>query len=347
MSEIFYNNGNDTHDRTLTNEIRRLIREAKVWIKACNLFFDDAYIREDLLETASRGVAIFILTNLQGVTAERRKDKVTGRIKQDAQTTKSLFHSAALNTLYEAGAHISGLDGLHAKFLLTDDKRAMVTSLNFDPNSVFKITELGVSISGPEYDDLEKIFDQLFLRPDQFRFANHDAHFSYERPSNPIDDSQFSKLSRVKMTLGPTSRGRGDALEECDCHELRDEIFSIINSATDGESLYIATYSLDPNTKGSDDETLASALKRAKDRGVHLHIVMRKEKKLVIKGVFIHYHSDNHAKAVLSNQRGIIFTGNLTTESFESGFDLGVVLNPEQITETREFIIKLIDQARK
>ena len=68
---------------------------------------------------------------------------------------------------------------------------------------------------------------------------------------------------------------------------------------------------------------------------------MREEKKQTIKGVFINYHKDNHAKAVLTPRRGIIFTGNLTTESFENGFDLGVCLTPAQIAETISFINKL------
>lgn len=74
---------------------------------------------------------------------------------------------------------------------------------------------------------------------------------------------------------------------------------------------------------------------------------MRKEKQRVINGIYIHYHKDNHAKVVMNSRRGIIFTGNLTTESFTSGFDLGVILTPDQINETKKFIDELIKQTEQ
>lgn len=344
MNGIFYNNGSY---RELTNELLRQIDEAKTWIKACNLFFDDTDIREALLKAAERGVAIFILTNLQGVTGERRRDKVSGKIKQDAQSTQGLFHSASLKKLYNAGAHISGLDGLHAKFMLTDANYGIITSLNFSPNSTNKISELGVVISDTEYKELEEVFDYLFLRPDKFRFADRGSHFSYERPSETIDDKQLSMLSKIKMTLGPTDRGLGLALADCNCHDLRDEIFQIIEDTNQGESLYIATYSLNQNAKGPNGETIGAVLKRTQKRGAVVNVVMREDKKEYINGISISYHEDNHAKAVLNEHKGIIFTGNLTAESFKNGFDLGVVLTKEQIEETREFIKKLINQTKR
>ncbi len=343
MNQIFYNNNTE---RNLSQEVLRQINSAKNWIKACNLLFDDIDILTDLLNAIKRGVALFILTNLDGVTGEVYTQNSTGKKKHSRQSTQNILHSDALKQLYNAGAHISGLDGLHSKFLLTDNEIGLITSLNFTPNSVGRISELGVQVSGAEYRELEEIFDHIFLRPDQFRFADKTSHFSYERPSETIDPAQLSSTSRIKMTLAPTSRGRGDALSECDIHDLRDEIFDLITSAQSGEDLYIATYSLDPKAKNSNDLSLDTALIKAKKRGVNLHILMREEKKKVIKDLFIHYHKDNHAKVVMTPRKGILFTGNLTTESFENGFDLGVLLTPDQISVTKQFIETLIKQTQ-
>lgn len=221
----------------------------------------------------------------------------------------------------------------------------IITSLNFTPNSINKISELGVKLGKDEYNELEEVFDHIFLRPDLYRFSSYDSHFTYERPSEEIDCDQLSRMSRIKMTLAKTSRGRSEALADCDIHDLRNEIFDIIKSTEAGEDLYLATYSLEPNAKDADGVSLGKHLLDAKRRGVRLHIVMREEKKQTIKGVFINYHKDNHAKAVLTPRRGIIFTGNLTTESFENGFDLGVCLTPAQIAETISFINKLKAQS--
>lgn len=344
MSNIFYNNN---AKRNLTGEVIRQICTAKTWVKTCNLLFDDPDILKALSDALGRGIAVFILTNLEGVSGEVYTEISTGKKRHAKQTTQNLFHSQAIKQLYRAGAHISGLDGLHAKFLLTDTGNGLITSLNFTPNSVEKISELGVTLDGKEFDEAEEIFDHLFLRPDRFRFASYDTHFSYERPSDTIDSEHLSRLSKIKMTLAPTDRGHGGALSECNIHDLRDEIFDIINSAEKGEDLYVATYSLDPRAEGPNGEKLGNALINAKKRGVRLNIVMREDKKQIVKGIFIHYHKDNHAKVVMNDKRGILFTGNLTTESFENGFDLGVTLAPEQISEIRNFIDKLIEQTKQ
>lgn len=348
MKKIFYNN---KAERNLNGEIIRQIRAANTWIKACNLLFDDPTILKELLAALGRGVAVFILTNLEGVSGEVYTKNSTGKKSHAQQTTQHFDHSLAIKRLYQNGAHISGIDGLHAKFLLSDHGTGLITSSNFTPNSIGKISELGVVLNEKEFDEAEAIFDQLFLRPDRFHFAGHDAHFSYERPSDTIDSAFLSRMSKIKMTLAPTTRGRGEALSECNIHDLRDEIFDIINSTERGETLYIATYSLHPNAKDSNGEELSSALNRAKQRGVKLKIVMRNDKKPegkkgIIKGIFIHYHDDNHAKIVMNGKRGILFTGNLTTESFETGFDLGITLSPEQIAEATKFIDILINQTK-
>ena len=257
------------------------------------------------------------------------------------------MHSASLSKLYDAGAHISGLDGLHAKFILTDARTGLITSLNFTPNSTKSISELGVCVKGKESEELEEIFDLIFLRPDQYRFASQGSHFIYERPSETIDDSLLSRMSNVKMTLAPTERGSGNALSDCNTHDLRDEIFDIINSAVPGEDLYIATYSLHANAINADGQTIGEALTQAKKRGVNLKVLMRKDNYKFMKGLFVNLHEDNHAKAVLTSKRGIIFTGNLTTESFEHGFDLGITLTQEQIADTKIFIDKLIEQTKQ
>lgn len=349
MKDIFYNN---KAERNLTGEIIRQIRSANIWVKACNLLFDDPTILNELLDALGRGVAIFILTNLEGVSGEVYTKNSTGKKWHATQTTQNFDHSQAIKQLYQAGAHISGIDGLHAKFLLSNNGNGLITSSNFTPNSIGKISELGVVLDGREFDDTEEIFDYLFLRPDRYRFASNDAHFSYERPSDTIDGTLLSRISKIKMTLAPTNRGRGEALSECNIHDLRDEIFDIINSTERGETLYITTYSFHPHAKDSNGEELSSALNRAKERGVKLKIVMRSDKKPegkkgIIKGIFIHFHEDNHAKIVMNGKRGILFTGNLTTESFETGFDLGITLSSGQIEEAKKFIDILIKQTNQ
>ncbi len=66
--------------------------------------FDDADIREALIEALTRGVALFILTNLEGSTGEVYTNKSSGKKRGAQQTTQDLLHSASIKRLYDAGS---------------------------------------------------------------------------------------------------------------------------------------------------------------------------------------------------------------------------------------------------
>ena len=345
MNDIIYNSGTN-RSFALTDAIIEMMKSAEKWIKACNLFFDDPRIKEALIAAASRGVAIFVLTNLEGTMSGVETNRKTGKTKKKIQSTQSFAHAAALTTLYDHGAHISGLDGLHAKFLLVDGGMGIVTSVNFTPNSTQKISEIGVRINGAEFDELEEIFDHIFVRPDKYHFSNFETHFKYERPKQAIDTDKLPRKSGVRMTLGATERGTGYALHNAKCFDLRDEIFSIIGDAQSGDNLYIATYSLDGTATSREGVTLYKTLLDAKKRNVKLNIVQRDINPAYLKEIYINYHKDNHAKLVLTSTRGILFTGNLTNESFTQGFDLGVILSESQIKQATKFVKQLIMEVK-
>lgn len=347
MGDFKYNHGSKGYFG-LTDSIIEMMDEARLWIKACNLLFDDIRVKEALLRAIDRGLAVFILTNLEGATGGFSRNKKSGKKKKEVQSAQSYTHVKTLGELSEEGAYVSGLDGLHAKFLLTDKGQGLITSVNFTFNSTSKITEMGIYVKGREFDELEEVFDYLFQRPDKFKFEKTDEYYNYEKVSKNIDSDELPRASKLRLTLGPTKRGGGNALENAHRFDLRDEIFSIITSARSGEELYIATYSLIGNAMGPEGKTLFEVIKEAKNRGVKIHILKRRtdatEKGFLPGGIKMFLHNDNHGKAVLTNDRGIIFTGNLTQESFESGFDVGVVLEGSQIDEIRNFIKEIIKE---
>ena len=143
------------------------------------------------------------------------------------------------------------------------------------------------------------------------------------------------------MTLAKDIQRRSEALADCDIHDLRNEIFDIIKSTEASEDLYLATYSLEPNAKDADGVSLGKHLLDAKRRGVRLHIVMRERKKQTIKRRFYQLSQRQSCQSCLDTSPRYYIYRNLTTESFENGFDLGVCLTPAQIAETISFINKL------
>ena len=354
MSEILINHGQRNEDRGLTISILQEINKAQHWIKACNLFFDDLSVKDALLKAVERGVAIFLLTNLGGTTRRITINAKTQKKNPDEQTIQALNHAESLIELNELGAHISGLDGLHAKFLLTDSGSGLVTSANFTHNSTRKIGEIGLKIEEAEFDELEELFDYIFLRADRVRFKSHGSHFTHEKVMDPLDSDLLPANSRIRMTLAPTRYSSGFALSKAHRFDLRDEIFSIIDDTQAGDDLYLLTYSITKRMTGPGNTTLEKALKSAQKRGVKIKIVKRggetekendNKKHLYISGIPFKYHHDNHAKAIVSSDRGIIFTGNFTDDSMQGGFDIGVVLNDDEISQAKDFIIRLINES--
>ncbi len=351
MKEIYYNLGK-SNTFILTHTIIDMIDKAEKWVKACNLYFDDVDIRDAFVRALKRGVAVFVLTNLQGASFGKGKNRITGKMQQSAQTVQNFAHARSLDKLFEEGAHISGLDGLHAKYLLTETS-GIVTSANFTPNSISRISEAGVKVTGKEYDVLEGIFDYIFLRPDKYRFARNDSFYSYERPANPINTDELPRDSGIRITLGSTNRETGFALQQATCFDLRDEIFDIINSSDRDDSLFVITYSLNLKATDGEGKTLYRSLLDAMNRGVDLHIVRRKnlqagEREFEMKLPFkIWNHPDNHAKLVFNSKRGILMTGNLTEESFLHGFDVGVMLSSDQIESAKQFAQILLSEIKE
>ena len=141
----------------LTEGIKKVIREAKTYIKACNFLFQDKDIIQLLKEAAKRGVAIFIISNIR--LQDYQEDSAGNNYGNDTTLPN-------LNDLKLLGCHVHLLKELHAKFIISDGEQGIIMSANFASNSINKNTETGVFVYEEELEDLEYVFEKLYLSSD-------------------------------------------------------------------------------------------------------------------------------------------------------------------------------------
>lgn len=144
MGKYLINWGKESRTE-ITDELLSLIASAQKNIKIGNFIFEYKEIVEGLKTAMDKDVAVFVLSNpLDG--------------KEDAYKS----HNDNLIQLASLGAHVRYLDDLHAKFVICDDIKGIVTSANNNENSLSRNSETGVIIQEQEAVQLSRVFNKLF-----------------------------------------------------------------------------------------------------------------------------------------------------------------------------------------
>lgn len=346
MEELYYNSRGNAE---LTNRIFELIRTAKSYIKTGNFFFQDSRLNEALVEASNRGVAIFIISNLRG--NEERGRKIYKKLK-DRVSAETDPHIPHLHNLHRKGMHVHLSNDLHAKFLIADGKQGMVMSANYTGNSLYGNPENGVDITGKELDDLEYLFDILFMNQD-IRLGEDNDKYQYTTTSKPIAADKFDAIgSNSKLVF--TAKSQKNNLRLCNYKTLYWAIEDTINSAK--TTLYIVSWSYKKLEKLP---LIQQAIRSAIRRGVRTTILYsdkmehnklketeRELEKLVGKDKFSMYcrkFPANHSKCVLTDSKGVLFTANIDGKNgLLEGFEIGCKLNEKQIKKAIERINEIL-----
>lgn len=222
MQKLYYNSQKDSE---LTNRIFELIGNAKSYIKTGNFFFQDPKLNEALIMAAERGVAIFVISNLRG-DEERGKKYMKGDKEVSSETDPHIPH---LHELHRKGIHVHLSNDLHAKFLIADGEEGLIMSANYTPNSLYGNPENGVDIIDKELDDLEYLFDVLFMNQDIVLSEDGDK-YRYLLTSKPIDSNLFKDIGK-KSKLIFTAKSSKNNLQNCSYTSIYTTIAEVINSA--------------------------------------------------------------------------------------------------------------------
>ncbi len=336
-------NGNNS--MILTNSIKELIKGANKYIKACNFLFQDNEVIELLREACDRGVAVFIISNIR--LNEYNENKET---KKESNNTTI----PNLNNLKDIGCHVHLLTELHAKFIISDGEQGILMSANFAANSLDKNTETGIPVFGPELSDMEYIFEMLYLSSDVSDIdKTKEKNIFLKKSRKLVLDKENHLNSNMRFTIN--SEHRDNNLYNCSIRSIYNSILSIINKAN--KYVYIVTWhfkELDLLPEFKD------AINNAIRRGVVIKLYSnyygdsdslgssRKAIDILKKmGCKNYGDNNNHSKCVISENAGIIFTANIDgRKGMLYGFEVGCMLNREQIGLVYNHINSLIDNTR-
>lgn len=344
---------NTYNEFSLTDRIINMIRESKYYIKTGNFMFREPKMKEELLDACRRGVVVFILSNL-GEDAERLMGiNSFGKKEYDP-------HLPNLNEFAEQGAHVRCMNELHAKFLVVDGKQGMIMSSNYTKDSLWGNPECGIVLDLDNTKCLESIFDTLFVHADDKIEGSDKNGYKFRKVYSPIDQPELFDdvlTGDLRMTLSSKiQKGKNTSISNFSFCEISDLYNSIVDAINDSkECLYLVTYSFRALDKL---QKILEALINAAQRGVSINLFynldnkgsnaavekLRKE----IPGINAQGILKNHAKFLLTEKTGLMFTANIDGEAgLLSGFELGVELTDTQWEEAKDGLILLIKENNK
>ena len=317
--------------QVLTEKIISLIQGAKKYLKTGNFFFRDETIQKELLNAAGRGVAVFVLSNLTG--NENRGARITDiRAETDPHITN-------LHSLEKEGVHVHLCRDLHAKFLIADGNNGLIMSANYTPDSLHGNPENCVDVLNEDLSLLEDFFDELYLHPDTVLFGNGDR-YRYADKNSPIPSDAFKSINNTRLLMTMASKESSN-LRECNHTTIYEKMIEIINESQ--SRLDMVSWSFNEVEKLP---AFIDSLRLAKRRGVEIRLYYgtkgeewQKKRTLnqigivsrKVGGVISIPLVDNHAKCVLSERNGMMFTSNIDgSRGLLSGFELGYILNESE-----------------
>lgn len=312
----------------ITDALISLLDNSEQSIKIGNFFFEYRPVIEALKNAANRGVAVFVLSNPQ-----------TDKENNDADYKSHLNNLLCLSSI---GAHVRYLDDLHAKFIISDDCKGIVTSANNNSTSLSKNSETGVTISGNDAKTLSLVYGNLFLNADlthiarngRFTIKSHQMKRSFKIDTNAI------MQSNLRVTIDSDHQTN---LWRKDINQIYDEIVGMIDRAMN--QCYIVSWHF--SCAGNKLQRFYETLSRAKQRGVKITLYCSafdtaesqiKNNQPSLKRLSrvvdeIYGDDNNHSKCVVTESEGLVFSSNIDPRGLETGFEVGVILSePERQT---------------
>jgi hypothetical protein len=328
----------------LKAEILKMIRETKEVIKICSFILTDREIFEALLQRAKEySIAIFILTQLDPSKLKNTSVLSDHITDEELRENPAQTHLFFIKSLFDQGVHVRAATTAHAKFIISDRKKAMLMSANLTTPSLNFNTESGVYLNPSTVDDIDRLFDVIFQHGTKYRqylTASRNKAFVVQSSEN---------ISPHHLSLNPKSLLR--FTYEQHTHHLYQTIVDYIRQAK--QYLYISTYSIVGLENLPD---FIQELQQAISRNVDVHIFCRGMNYrndhlkncqiLSLMGCKIYGDVYNHSKGVINESQAMIFTANIDgNHGLINGFEVGCILTEQQREIFLQFHIDLINSS--
>lgn len=314
--------------RTIKDAALELVRSARHKVFVASYLLGETELLRALFDAADRlRGGVYVVSELSEQSLRRKLAELLDTPNPNAATQTHKKHFAELT---RHGVAVRGRPDCHAKFLVVDDRAALVSSANLDTNGLNSIGENGALITDQvEVDRLARFFTRLW------------DSCSYEMPPGSAGYSvrQLAPVaSRCRVPVPPVSGRTGVIWTHGDERLILGHLHDVIARAR--TSLILATYSLQGMTDRPDIllEPLAKAMRQRSlrvsllCRGRNHPVSQRRDAAaLADLGVRVFADSTNHAKGVIADERyGALFSANFDAEhGLLNGIETGTRLDGE------------------
>lgn len=321
------------YEHSIKKEILNLIKDTRSCLKICSFILTDKDIFgeiESILEEYE--VAVFILTQL-----DESKFSSSLLTEEELWENVNQTHLDMIKKLYDKGAHIRATKNAHAKFVISDRKKAFVMSANVTTPSLTINPESGVYIHDINTAcHLDRVFDIIF------QYGTEYTEFITADSAKQFIVSRDSKISKNAFFFNGETNLRFTFNDIT--HSLYQSLVDTIRKAQ--SNIFISTYSI----VGLENlPELVSAIKEKNKDGFSISIFTRGMNyradhlysctQLASIGCTLYGDIFNHSKGVFTNESSILFTANIDgNHGLKNGFEVGIVLDENQAKHMEAFI---------
>lgn len=308
--------------RIFEKRIAKYIENAKEIVIICSFLLEQTEIIDAILKIVKNSVRVYIIT-----ASENQLEK-SYQLESEIEDERVAAHILLLKNLRKK-CLIRSAPNFHAKYILIDPKLnsrlGFISSANFTKHALSSNIEIGVQLNEEQISDLFNSFCYTFWYESKHEYLREDS-------LSAVRDAPIGFINKPDLTHIICPKSNNDF--ELNLTRL------IENSHGD---IYISTYSIDSNN--SVFKIILNQLKNG--RKIYIYVRPRKKDldsllELEQAGAIIRGHRLLHFKCLLIDEdidkNGIIFTGNLTKQSFESSYDVGIFLNSQQSKTTLEIL---------
>jgi len=291
------------------------INNAQKMICLQSFLIQDTKIIDALLDAKqNRGVKIFVMDSAEARLSNSAFEEDESFATKDYK--KMLAEKFKNNFVHRQAKN------LHAKFILIDPKtnpQGYLFTGNFNKKPFFENPELAVKLSEEQVEELFKVFTYHFWEyttdeqtaSEQFDKVKPTGEFIAPKLKNILITSPDNNLSNLKNTLIKAVRKTKKEILFSTFgfdinHELSQEILSKLNSGTK-----------------------VTVFCRPREKAIKSNIEI-----LAQNGAEVFCHPLIHAKSlIIDNKQAFIFSANFENHGLDTGFETGVKLNKNQISD--------------
>jgi len=263
-------------------------------------------------------------------------------------------HYNVLELFNENGIYIKGYENTHAKVLIVDEKKFVITSANFTVSAFMKNIEVGILISDAGLvKELVSVFKWLWRNKGIYIYDHEKASPPFNNKTKFLPYFHHNDNIRLCYSFLFDTNESNNANGQISLEKRIDDVMARMIKNTKNE-LLITTYSLAYDEHKDKENKVIDSLRKLSENHNKISIIMQVSKKNKrnryfalkslfnenIKNVKLKCHDSLHSKLLIVDEKeALLFTGNIDKYLTEGKtIDMGIwTSDPEIIANLKKF----------